>query len=198
MRIVTKTIYIVPANREPNFQRPRTEAGAHLWPWPRWFLCSQIFLLTPLTLDQPFAQVHVCNVVVLDNPSHFKNPFQFEITFECIEVRFSKSTKCFYLWWLDQDLPEDLEWKIIYVGSAESEEYDQVIQINNHRFTTSLIWRHLILCMSGLCQREDTCSSSRYSQQLSTLWRCLHKSFTLVMAKQKINTWRPGGPTKPW
>ena len=187
MRIVTKTIYIVPANREPNFQRPRTEAGAHLWPWPRWFLCSQIFLLTPLTLDQPFAQVHVCNVVVLDNPSHFKNPFQFEITFECIEVRFSKSTKCFYLWWLDQDLPEDLEWKIIYVGSAESEEYDQVIQINNHRFTTSLIWRHLILCMSGLCQREDTCSSSRYSQQLLTFWCRLHKSFTLVMAKQKIS-----------
>jgi len=56
------------------------------------------------------AKVHVCNVVVLDNPSDFNNPFQFEITFECIE-----------------DLPEDLEWKIIYVGSAESEEYDQVL-----------------------------------------------------------------------
>ena len=56
------------------------------------------------------AKVHVCNVVVLDNPSQFNNPFQFEITFECIE-----------------DLPEDLEWKIIYVGSAESEEFDQVI-----------------------------------------------------------------------
>lgn len=56
------------------------------------------------------AKVHVCNVVVLDNPSHFKNPFQFEITFECIE-----------------DLPEDLEWKIIYVGSAESEEFDQAL-----------------------------------------------------------------------
>ena len=55
------------------------------------------------------AKVHVCNVVVLDNPSQFNNPFQFEITFECIE-----------------DLPEDLEWKIIYVGSAESEEFDQV------------------------------------------------------------------------
>jgi len=27
----------------------------------------------------------------------------------------------------EQDLPEDLEWKIIYVGSAESEEYDQVL-----------------------------------------------------------------------
>ncbi|MBN3289632.1 ASF1A protein, partial [Polypterus senegalus] len=56
------------------------------------------------------AKVQVNNVVVLDNPSHFFNPFQFEITFECIE-----------------DLPEDLEWKIIYVGSAESEEYDQVL-----------------------------------------------------------------------
>lgn len=56
------------------------------------------------------AKVHVCNVVVLDNPSPFFNPFQFEITFECIE-----------------DLQEDLEWKIIYVGSAESEEYDQIL-----------------------------------------------------------------------
>ncbi|XP_041133434.1 histone chaperone ASF1-like [Polyodon spathula] len=56
------------------------------------------------------AKVQVNNVAVLDNPSPFLNPFQFEITFECIE-----------------DLPEDLEWKIIYVGSAESEEYDQIL-----------------------------------------------------------------------
>lgn len=56
------------------------------------------------------AKVHVVNVVVLDNPSAFLNNFQFEITFECIE-----------------DLKEDLEWKIIYVGSAESEDYDQVL-----------------------------------------------------------------------
>ncbi|XP_067877034.1 histone chaperone asf1b-B [Heterodontus francisci] len=56
------------------------------------------------------AKVQVLNVVVLDNPSPFNNPFQFEITFECIE-----------------DLPDDLEWKIIYVGSAESEEHDQVL-----------------------------------------------------------------------
>jgi len=56
------------------------------------------------------AKVHIVNVVVLDNPSPFKNPFQFEITFECVE-----------------DLQEDLEWKIIYVGSAESEEHDQVL-----------------------------------------------------------------------
>ena len=31
------------------------------------------------------AKVHVCNVVVLDNPSNFLNPFQFEVTFDCIE-----------------------------------------------------------------------------------------------------------------
>ncbi|CAD7080613.1 unnamed protein product [Hermetia illucens] len=56
------------------------------------------------------AKVHITNVVVLDNPSSFSNPFQFELTFECIE-----------------ELKEDLEWKMIYVGSAESEEYDQVL-----------------------------------------------------------------------
>lgn len=56
------------------------------------------------------AKVHITNVVVLDNPSSFLNPFQFELTFECIE-----------------ELKEDLEWKMIYVGSAESEEYDQIL-----------------------------------------------------------------------
>ncbi|XP_054764515.1 histone chaperone ASF1-like [Lytechinus pictus] len=56
------------------------------------------------------AKVQVTNVTVLDNPSNFRNPFQFEITFECIE-----------------NLTEDLEWKIIYVGSAETEDYDQTL-----------------------------------------------------------------------
>ena len=84
------------------------------------------FIKKLLQIKSGMAKVHVCNVVVLDNPSDFNNPFQvltnyvflisqsvlfqFEITFECIE-----------------DLPEDLEWKIIYVGSAESEEFDQVL-----------------------------------------------------------------------
>lgn len=31
------------------------------------------------------AKVQVVNVAVLDNPSPFGNPFQFEITFECME-----------------------------------------------------------------------------------------------------------------
>jgi len=56
------------------------------------------------------AKVHVSNVVVMNNPCTFFTPFQFEITFECL-----------------QELKEDLEWKIIYVGSAESEEHDQTL-----------------------------------------------------------------------
>ena len=31
------------------------------------------------------AKIQVSNVVVLDNPSPFLNPLQFEVTFECIE-----------------------------------------------------------------------------------------------------------------
>ena len=31
------------------------------------------------------AKVNIVNVVVLDNPSPFPNPFQFEITFEALE-----------------------------------------------------------------------------------------------------------------
>ncbi|BFY99786.1 hypothetical protein BsWGS_02826 [Bradybaena similaris] len=56
------------------------------------------------------ALVNICDVTVLNNPTSFLKPFQFEITFECLE-----------------DLPEDLEWRIIYVGSAESMEHDQVL-----------------------------------------------------------------------
>ncbi len=54
------------------------------------------------------SAINVTNVVVLDNPAPFTNPFQFEITFECLK-----------------ELAEDLEWKMVYVGSAESESYDQ-------------------------------------------------------------------------
>jgi len=54
--------------------------------------------------------VNVTNIQILDNPSPFANPLQFEISFECIT-----------------DLQEDLEWKVIYVGAAESEAYDQIL-----------------------------------------------------------------------
>lgn len=48
--------------------------------------------------------------VVLDNPTAFGNPFQFEITFECLQA-----------------LEDDIEWKVIYVGSPETSTHDQVL-----------------------------------------------------------------------
>ena len=57
------------------------------------------------------ALVNVTNVIVLDNPTHVRNPFQFDITFECL-----------------QELPEDLEFRLTYVGNAEDAEYDQLLE----------------------------------------------------------------------
>jgi len=56
------------------------------------------------------ALVNVTNMVVLDNPAPFGNPLQFEITFECL-----------------QSLQDDLEWKVVYVGSAENSTHDQIL-----------------------------------------------------------------------
>ncbi|KAG1049216.1 hypothetical protein G6F43_008449 [Rhizopus delemar] len=55
--------------------------------------------------------VNILNIQVLDNPTAFTNPFQFEITFEC-----------------NAPLEDDLEWKMVYVGAAETSEYDQVLE----------------------------------------------------------------------
>uniref|UniRef100_A0A670YB53 Anti-silencing function 1B histone chaperone n=1 Tax=Pseudonaja textilis TaxID=8673 RepID=A0A670YB53_PSETE len=56
------------------------------------------------------ARVSVLGVSLLENPSPFDQPLRFQVQFECGEA-----------------LPHDLEWKIIYVGSAESERYDQIL-----------------------------------------------------------------------
>ncbi|GAB5031933.1 Hypothetical protein NocV09_00701960 [Nannochloropsis oceanica] len=57
------------------------------------------------------ALVNLTNIVVLDNPTSFTNPFTFEVTFECV-----------------QELEDDLEWKVLYVSSAENAEQDQVLE----------------------------------------------------------------------
>lgn len=56
------------------------------------------------------SKVQINNVVVLNNPAMFTSPLQFEITFDCME-----------------NLEDDLEWKMTYVGSAESTNHDQVL-----------------------------------------------------------------------
>ncbi|KAK4497383.1 hypothetical protein PRZ48_011834 [Zasmidium cellare] len=54
------------------------------------------------------ATVSLLNVSVRNNPAPFNSPYEFEITFECLEP-----------------LQKDLEWKLTYVGSATSSEHDQ-------------------------------------------------------------------------
>ncbi|KAI0092339.1 histone chaperone, partial [Irpex rosettiformis] len=48
------------------------------------------------------------NVEFLNNPARFLDPYHFRVTFECIAP-----------------LPEDLEWRLIYVSSPGNEELDQ-------------------------------------------------------------------------
>jgi len=55
--------------------------------------------------------INVTDVQVLNNPAMFTSALQFEITFECIAP-----------------LKEDLEWKMIYVGSADDDSYDQELE----------------------------------------------------------------------
>ncbi|KAL2151320.1 hypothetical protein VTH82DRAFT_6418 [Thermothelomyces myriococcoides] len=52
--------------------------------------------------------VSLLGVNVINNPAKFTDKFEFEITFECLEP-----------------LQKDLEWKLTYVGSAQSDQYDQ-------------------------------------------------------------------------
>jgi len=49
------------------------------------------------------AAVSLLNVTVKNNPAPITKPYEFEITFECLE-----------------SLSKDLEWKLTYVGSATS------------------------------------------------------------------------------
>ncbi|RMX72776.1 hypothetical protein D0869_14272 [Hortaea werneckii] len=58
--------------------------------------------------QQTMATVSLLNVTVRNNPAPFNAPYEFEITFECLEP-----------------LQKDLEWKLTYVGSATSSEHDQ-------------------------------------------------------------------------
>ena len=56
--------------------------------------------------------INVSNVVVLDNPSAFSNPLQFDITFDCYE-----------------NLEQDLTWTVTYVGCADDWRHDQVLEV---------------------------------------------------------------------
>lgn len=52
--------------------------------------------------------INITDIVVLENPAKFTDPYRFKITFECIAP-----------------LEDDIEWKLIYVGSAQTTDKDQ-------------------------------------------------------------------------
>ena len=51
----------------------------------------------------------VTSVTVKNNPAAFGDDIELEVQYECLTA-----------------LKDDLEWNVIYVGSAEAEEHDQV------------------------------------------------------------------------
>jgi len=55
--------------------------------------------------------INIIDVQVLNNPSPFGAPFQFEICYECFAP-----------------LKADLEWSLVYVGSSESRACDQILE----------------------------------------------------------------------
>ncbi|KAF8305577.1 histone chaperone [Clavulina sp. PMI_390] len=52
--------------------------------------------------------VNIREVTFLNNPARFSDSYEFRVTFECIAP-----------------LKEDLEWKLIFVSSPDSEQFDQ-------------------------------------------------------------------------
>jgi hypothetical protein len=56
------------------------------------------------------AQVNINNIIVNNNPSSVLDPFSFTITFECFNA-----------------LPGTFDWKIIYIGSPNNPDCDQII-----------------------------------------------------------------------
>ena len=63
--------------------------------------------------------VSLLGVKILNNPAKFTDSYEFEITFECLEP-LQKGTSHCRRWMTLADLLVDLEWKLIYVGSATS------------------------------------------------------------------------------
>ena len=83
------------------------------------------------------SAINIISVNVLDNPSYFQNPLQLEIQYECL-YPLQHGKLCVYRCsclvagrrtniMILLAIGTDLEWKLIYVGSPESEKYDQVL-----------------------------------------------------------------------
>lgn len=57
------------------------------------------------------SKIILDNISVVNNPAGFLDNIELEITFTAIDI-----------------IPGLLEWKVIYVGSAKDEAYDQILE----------------------------------------------------------------------
>eukprot|EP01006_Ploeotia_vitrea_P060098 TRINITY_DN75299_c0_g1_i1.p1 TRINITY_DN75299_c0_g1~~TRINITY_DN75299_c0_g1_i1.p1 ORF type:complete len:155 (+),score=24.02 TRINITY_DN75299_c0_g1_i1:55-519(+) len=57
------------------------------------------------------AAIQVRNVTLEENPAKFTNDLDFNIRFDCME-----------------QISDDLNWKVVYVGSSQDEKYDQTLE----------------------------------------------------------------------
>ena len=71
-------------------------------------LCNYSFIID--LIARQMAQVHINNIQVRNNPARILDAFSFDITFECFSP-----------------LPGFFDWKIIYIGSPNNSQFDQVI-----------------------------------------------------------------------
>jgi len=85
------------------------------------------------------SSINILNIINLNPTAKFKDPFLFEIVFECLsELKNGKPFVKFI----------DIEWKVIYIGSAEDETYDQVLdsveigplQVGSMKFVLDVIF----------------------------------------------------------
>lgn len=94
------------------------------------------------------SSINVLNIIVLNPIARFKDAFQFEIVFECLsELKNGKLIRKLY-----NSLLLDIEWKVIYIGSAEDDSYDQVLdsvligplQVGSMKFILEVIINFLL------------------------------------------------------
>ena len=57
------------------------------------------------------ASINILNIIPKNTTSKFTDPFSFEIIFEVLS-----------------NLKKEIEWKMIYIGSAEDKKYDQILE----------------------------------------------------------------------
>ena len=57
------------------------------------------------------ASINILNIIPKNTTSKFTDPFSFEIIFEVLS-----------------ELKKEIEWKMIYIGSAEDKKYDQILE----------------------------------------------------------------------